>query len=172
VAYLKQALLLGFWPGSNTRYLQDPALERDRPLWRTHIPAIRAVTAAGWEPISYATASPAAPIERFGRGSDGRIYLTTQAARAGTLTLTLDLDAIGARTRQSVSVRELLSGQSISAARSGHYLVFGKSMAAEEVAAYELTFGPAAILGSRSAPAPGHRAARRALRGSAGQPAM
>ncbi len=47
LAYLRQALLLGYFPGFNGAYWTEPsAYERDRHLFRMYIPLIRTVVAA------------------------------------------------------------------------------------------------------------------------------
>jgi len=81
--YFKRCLAYGIFPSffshnaADNPYWGRPDLyNRDRPLFRRHIPAIQALSAAGWEPVTYARASlPDVYVERFGRPG-GPLYLT------------------------------------------------------------------------------------------------
>ncbi len=95
--WMQVALLYGIAPnivGGTT----DPALyEKWRPLYRKYMPTIIALCAAGWEPVTYATADPATVlVERFGP-SDGQLFLTAHnpADQPAKVTFALDLGALG-----------------------------------------------------------------------------
>lgn len=51
-------------------FFKDPVLyERARPLYKQFIPILREMFAAGWQPVTYATAGPAeVRVERYGPG--------------------------------------------------------------------------------------------------------
>jgi hypothetical protein len=65
---------------------------RDRELFKKYIPLIRKLDAAGWEPVPYAAATPAAiRIERYGRFSDNNLAFTLHnpTPKPARVTLTL-----------------------------------------------------------------------------------
>ena len=80
LAFFRQALLLGYFPGFNGTYWSDStAYERDRPLFKQYMPLIRKIVAAGWKPVNYATPSdPAIYVERFDDQKSNTFYLTAQ----------------------------------------------------------------------------------------------
>jgi Carbohydrate binding domain len=148
LAYLRQALLLGYFPGFNGAYWSTPAAyERDRSLFRRYIPLIRTVVAAGWEPVNGATVTdPAIMIERF----DGRrgevFYLTAQntGPTAKTVTVSLDADTL-AIALGSVDVRELVRGKTLANSRTDAEVRFSDTIGAGETFVYR-------VEGPRSAP--------------------
>lgn len=81
--YFKRCLAYAVFPGffshnaADHPYWGRPDLyNRDRPLFRRFIPAIQALSAAGWEPVTHARASlHSVYVERFGRPG-GPLYLT------------------------------------------------------------------------------------------------
>jgi hypothetical protein len=101
--------------GAPDRYFLHPELyERDRPLFQLYMPVIRALSSAGWEPITRATATPAAEIERFGDLSRGPVLLTVRGPQGAALQadVTLDLDACGLTGAQwPLEAREIVTDQ-------------------------------------------------------------
>src|SRR6185369_3627643 len=67
LAYLRQALLLGFFPGFNGGYWDNSAYyERDRGLFQLYVPLIKTIAQAGWTPVNYATSSDTSTLlERY-----------------------------------------------------------------------------------------------------------
>ncbi len=80
--YFERNLFFGFYPSffshdaANDPYWEDPALyNEDRSVFLRHMPAIRRVGEAGWQPVTHARADhPDVQIERFGEGD--AFYLT------------------------------------------------------------------------------------------------
>jgi hypothetical protein len=140
--YLRQALLLGYFPGFNGSYWGSPAAyERDRPLFRQYIPLIRTVAAAGWRPVNGATPSdPSLFVERFDDGKGGVFFLTAQNTGDASKTFQVRLDAptlgIGSG---SVEIQELLRGKAVAASREGADVVFSDTLGAGETFVYRIT---------------------------------
>src|SRR5207249_3573976 len=87
-----------------------PALyNRDRPLFVKYLPVIQRLSAAGWEPITYAGSSnPAVYVERFGSQ-----YLTVlnDSLNATNSTITIDLaHFLPAPLPASVQIIDEISG--------------------------------------------------------------
>ena len=74
---------------STSPYWETPAwYNAGRPLFKRYIPMIRKLSAAGWEPITYArTGSPKLYVERYGGE-----YLTLFNDSAKPITCSLDVD--------------------------------------------------------------------------------
>jgi hypothetical protein len=154
--FIRGQLFWGFYPavssagglmtgGAPDRYFLHPELyERDRPLFQLYIPAIRALSSAGWEPVTHATATPAAEIERFGDFLRGSVLLTVRGPGGAELQadVTVDLTACGLADEPTlVDASDLLTGQPLAVdllsdpARAR----FGVSLGAGEVGVYQLT---------------------------------
>ena len=112
--YFQRSLFYGIFPSmfsanaADHPYWEDPKLyNRDRPLFKKYIPLIKTVSAAGWEPITYARSSTSGiAIERFGTH-----YFTVQntGPDAVKAELTFDVRALGFGA--NVRVRSLLTGE-------------------------------------------------------------
>jgi hypothetical protein len=142
LAYLRQALLLGFFPGFNGAYWSFPeAYERDRHLFRLYIPLIRTVVAAGWRPVHGVTVSePAVLVERFDDGRGEVFYLTAQNTGAATAKpdFTLDGGTIGLEDGK-VTVLELVHNKALAASRVGPDARFSDTLAPGETVVYRVT---------------------------------
>ncbi len=119
---MKRATAYAFFPspGENygkgqETYWQSPALyNRDRPLFKKYVPLIKALNAAGWEPITHARSdNPNVYVERFGR-PDGPLYLTlfNDSHQRQTATISLDTEALRLAPPPD-AVPELLRGESL-----------------------------------------------------------
>jgi hypothetical protein len=119
--YMKRCAAYGFFPSMFTGgetwkpYWDDPALyNRDRPLFKRYVPVIKALGAAGWEPVTYARSDdPRVYVERFGRPG-GPLYLTiyNDSDQARKASVSLDGGALGARGDAGTAV-EALSGNNV-----------------------------------------------------------
>jgi hypothetical protein len=104
--YFKRCLAYAVFPGffshnaADNPYWGRPDLyNRDRPLFRRYLPAIQALSAAGWEPITYARSStPSVYVERFGRPG-GALYLTVFNDRQETQTAEIAVDLAALQLR-------------------------------------------------------------------------
>ncbi|HMP75150.1 MAG TPA: discoidin domain-containing protein [Kiritimatiellia bacterium] len=82
--FFERSLFYAFYPGmfshdaATNPYFEDPALyDRDRDLFLKYIPMVRALSAAGWEPVTRAASShPEILVERYGRRPDDGLYFT------------------------------------------------------------------------------------------------
>jgi hypothetical protein len=133
--YFQRCLFYGVWPGffdeeaaSKDPYWASPRkwYERDRPLFRRYIPLLQRVTAAGWQPLTYAACDNSRIlVERFGPQTDGAAFLTllndTGERQSGTVTV--DLNALG--MEQAVPVRELVSGNAATPSGRGWKVSLG-----------------------------------------------
>jgi hypothetical protein len=142
LAYLRQALLLGYFPGFNGTYWKTPAAyERDRPVFRQYIPLIRTIVAAGWRPIHGATVSDASLlVERFDQESGDVFYVTAQNTGTSTKTFQITLDAatIGIQSG-TVQILELVRNKNLPASRVGPDVRFSDTLAAGETFVYQVT---------------------------------
>jgi hypothetical protein len=142
LAYLRQALLLGYFPGFAGEYWGDPtAYERDRQLVKQYIGLIRKTTAAGWRPVNYATPSdPAIYVERFDDQAGSLFYLTAQNSSASAKTFQLTLDGAGlGLSAGAVTVKELVGNTTMSVSRSGLNALFTDTLQPGETALYEIS---------------------------------
>jgi hypothetical protein len=143
LAYMRQALSLGYFPGFNNDYWRSStAYERDRPLFKKYIPLIKKVAAAGWKPVPYATSSdPKVFIERFDNQTGNVFYLTAHNSSTATTSASFTLDgaALGIASSDSVAVKELLSNASIPASRAGANVTLSDSLDPGETTLYEFT---------------------------------
>src|SRR5262249_2104032 len=141
LAYLRQALLFGYFPGfSGTYWDSSTAYERDRPLFKQYIPLIQTEAAAGWQPVTYVTSSdPATLVERF--GSPSTFYFSAQNTGSATSspTFTIDGASLGISSTATATAKELLSGQTLTVTRSGNNLTLSDSLSASESALYKIT---------------------------------
>jgi hypothetical protein len=74
-------------------YWDTPALyNRDRPLFKTYIPMIKRLSAAGWEPITHASSdNPKVYVERYGQ----RLFtLLNDTSTQQSATVAIDLSAL------------------------------------------------------------------------------
>lgn len=80
---------------ASNNYFEQPALyERDRPLFKKYVPMIRALSLAGWRPVTDATVdNSAVGIESYGtQVVTGQRYLTVRNFASQTVTATVTFD--------------------------------------------------------------------------------
>jgi hypothetical protein len=157
--FIRGQLFWGFYPAvssaggmmngaSPDRYFLHPELyERDRPLFQHYMPVIQSLSAAGWEPVTYATATGQADIERFGSADQGVVFLTVRGSDGAALQseVTLDLAACGAGGACSLAdARDVLLDQPLPAAFhiSPARVSFAVSLGAGEVGVYQFVVDP------------------------------
>lgn len=99
----------GIWPSfGNMKLFDTPG--KYAPIAALNdrfVPALRAITGAGWEPVTHARAPAGVVLERWGPGEDGSLYLTVFSEEATEAALTIDTAALG--LRGEVMLRDLLS---------------------------------------------------------------
>lgn len=92
--YITNSMFYGIFPSIAGGYFDDKALyERDRDIFKKFIPTIRNISAAGWEPIPYATVNnDKIKIERYGNIT-GNLYYSIRndqsSQQNGTITISL-----------------------------------------------------------------------------------
>lgn len=97
--YLNDQMFYGMFPSVGSaspsgRYWNNATLyERDRDMFKKYIPIIKTISAAGWEPIPYATCdNPDMLFERYGDPSEGLYY--TVASHNSTIDGVLSIDML------------------------------------------------------------------------------
>ena len=99
--YLRFCAFYGFYPsafsadGQNNNYFSQPALyERDRDLFKKYVPVIRALSLAGWQPVTGATVDTAAVgLEAYGTNtSTGMRYLALLNFSSNTVNANVTLN--------------------------------------------------------------------------------
>ena len=115
--YFQRSLFYGMFPSmfshnaAENPYWQNPKwYNRDRALFKKYIPLVKRVAAAGWEPLTWATADiPQVHVERFGPGGDKTIYLTLLNESDQTQTTRLALDKAKFKIKPPGHVRDVIS---------------------------------------------------------------
>ena len=118
--YFERCLFYGIYPSmfsanaADHPYWESPALyNRDRPLFQTYIPLIQTLSAAGWEPLTWAHSSVSSVwLERYGTS-----YLSVLNSQSTPAESTILLDTArlfpAARPGAKLTVRDLVTGQDI-----------------------------------------------------------
>ncbi len=119
--YFERCLFYGIYPSmfsanaSDHPYWDNPALyNRDRALFRKYIPVVQSLSAAGWEPMTWARSSrPDVWLERY-----GKTYLSVLNSTDAPAVTTLRLETAHffprpANPQAQVVVRDVLLGQDI-----------------------------------------------------------
>jgi hypothetical protein len=140
--YLRQGLLLGFFPGLDGYYWDDSsAYERDRSNFKLYMPLIKTVAQAGWTPINYATSSDTSTLlERFGDPTAGTFYVSAQnsGTSSTSVTITLDGAGLGISTSTPITVTELVSNTSRTVTRNGTDILFNENLDPGETTVYSI----------------------------------
>lgn len=107
----------GIWPSfGNMAVFNTP--EKYAPvlaLNNRYVPALRTITAAGWQPVTHATAPEGVIMERWGTGADAAFYLTLFSEDATKATVAIDTAALG--IGGELLVRDLLSDEQFTCSR-------------------------------------------------------
>ncbi len=118
-AWIRKHVRFAFFPGGyggRGRFATDPRL---RALYKKYVPVIRALAAAGWEPVTFAAADdPAVRIERFGREGRLPLYFTAHNASDRRVACAATIDAAALRVNASALCAEALLGGEVKRARA------------------------------------------------------
>lgn len=118
--YFERCLFYGIYPSmfsvnaADHPYWENPALyNRDRPLFQKYVPLVQTLSAAGWEPITWARSSSSGVwLERYGTS-----YLSVLNAGSAPLESAISVDTMrlfpAARRGDRLMVRDLVMGQDI-----------------------------------------------------------
>ncbi|HEY7113888.1 MAG TPA: hypothetical protein VIA45_13225, partial [Thermoanaerobaculia bacterium] len=141
-AYLRQGLLLGYFPGFDGRYWGDSsAVERDRPMFRKYVPLIREAVKAGWRPVNYATASrPDVFLERFDDEKSERFFISAQnnGQTSGPIRIAIEGAPLGLSPSRPILVQERVDGRRIDSAWEGAQLLVTIDLAPGQTALLEI----------------------------------
>jgi len=140
--YFKTCMFYGIFPSmfsanaSEHPYWEAPKwYDRDRPLFKKYIPIIKKLSAAGWEPITYArTSTPDIYIERFG---SHLLTVRNATSRDAAGTITLDIAAIRLPV-SGLHLFDLATGTEVKSAMSGSRLEMTVSLKSGDAAALEI----------------------------------
>lgn len=100
-AHLARGLAYGIYPSVYSVQVMGRDLDRYRHLYRQYVPAIEELSAAGWEPVPYASVSGSGEpsheviVERFGSFADGELHFTLRNYTDQPVTAALQLDRKG-----------------------------------------------------------------------------
>ena len=142
LAYLRQALLLGYFPGFNGTYWRtSAAYERDRPLFRQYIPLIRTVVGGRLATHPRRDGLRPEPARRTVRPGERR-RLLRHGAEHGRLDEDLPDHARRCDDRHPERhgpILELVRNKNLSASRVGPDVRFSDTLAAGETFVYQVT---------------------------------
>ncbi len=159
--YIKHQMFYGFYPGIATiggeerpgyigwkRYFGAPEqYERDRELFKRYIPVIRALSRAGWEPITGAkTSDPFVFVERFGEASAGRVFFTLRnhSQKLREFGVRMERSTLGIPKGARVTVRDVLRRAIIPVRVDDGEVSFRFRLKGKDTAVVELTIRKAA----------------------------
>lgn len=94
-AHFRRGLACAVYPALSSVQLATGDLEPYRPRYRQYVPAIEELSAAGWDPVPYATAGEGLVVERFGTFAQGELHFTLRNYTDRPLTAPLALDRKG-----------------------------------------------------------------------------
>ena len=147
--YMNDQMFYGMFPGigisqpettyGSSRYWSNPVLyERDRQLFKKYIPIIREVSAAGWEPVTYAQCSNSnIKIERFGR-TCFTVGTTTENTESGTVSI--DLTSLGfIPSSGNITALEMCSGTKTSLTVSNGLVALPVTIPSNKTYVYKLS---------------------------------
>ena len=124
----------------------DPEpLEKARPVFQKYVPLMRAMGAAGWEPVTFAAADdPVIRVERFGPTKGGTVYfaLRNPGAEKKTVMLAVDSNAFGRMPRTMSSATEAVTGAALAAEPAAGKLRVSLDVPGGDTAVVRLDFTP------------------------------
>jgi hypothetical protein len=155
--YMKRCLAYGVFPGffdwppsglgPGGRYWDHARyFERDRSLFRKYQPLCRALSLAGWEPVTQARSSaPQVFIERFGPTADGIVWVTllNEGGHPHRTQLKIDAKALGLSLATTEAV-DVVEGASVELATQNDLLTADLDLPADGVMAIQLATPEAA----------------------------
>ncbi len=117
--YFEKLMAYGFFPSffstnaSSDPYWQDhQKIENGRPFFKKYIPIIKTIAAAGWEPVTAASANNASVrIERFGK--PGNLFFTLRNNGTQEVKCLITLDAAELKIAGKISAKELVGGKPV-----------------------------------------------------------
>jgi hypothetical protein len=152
-SYMRLCAVYAIYPSAfsadaaSNNYFEQPALyERDRPLFKKYVPIIRALSLAGWQPVSDATADNAnLGIEAFGTNAvTSTRYLTVRnfATQATTAYMAFNLGKWAYPGAQWLRLTNLFDGGSLTINVAAGSNSVSLTLQANECRAYGVQVGP------------------------------
>jgi hypothetical protein len=126
-SYFDRMLLYGFFPSffsvnatSNIYWADSSRYDQGRPFFRKYIPLIRAISKAGWQPVTFARLHPSTlSIERFGPDGSKTHYFTVYNPTAQQVRAVISIDARALNLTEHVQIAELLEGAQTECTKRG-----------------------------------------------------
>ncbi len=144
---IRQCMVFGVWPGCGS-LAAGTTWEGLRSLYQTYMPRFDELDAAGWNPITGATASNTSMLlERFGPDSGGNIYYVLRAPSAGSCTVTVNSSDLGWSSSPNVTLTAKYgAAPSTSFDGNGNLVLNFGSLAASENREVQLHYNGTATL--------------------------
>jgi len=117
--YFEKMLSYGFFPSffsvnsSSNPYWEDSSMyDAGRPFFKKYISLIKLIAAAGWQPITYATASNSEVfVERFGNNINEGLFFTVYNNNNTDKKVILSIDVSGLSLKGARKIVDLISGK-------------------------------------------------------------
>jgi hypothetical protein len=115
----EQCLLYAVFPGG--------FMPEKRALFKKYVPAMKALGAAGWQPVPHAVADKAGiDVERYGAGETLHlaVHSLVKGGPSGAVTITLEAPALGSAGAAELRAQDLVTGESIALTASAGRWIF------------------------------------------------
>jgi len=125
----------------SNNYFANPTLyNRDRPLFKKYIPIIQEIAKAGWEPVTFASASTSGvSLERYGPSAGITYFSVHNPSLTGSRSFTLTIDkSILSLGSTNLSVIELIGNQSINFTTNQNTLSIPVTLALADTKVYKI----------------------------------
>lgn len=142
--YFERSMFYGVFPSffsadaADSPYWEQPDLyNRDRPAFEEYIPVIQHLSAAGWEPITYAATNQSSVyIERFGSNN---FTLLNDSASQATATVSIQLANLICPLGGTIQVKDLVTGEIVATVPAAATISFPVTVASQSAVALQLT---------------------------------
>jgi hypothetical protein len=152
-SYMRLCAVYAIYPSAfsadaaSNNYFEQPALyERDRPLFKKYVPIVRALSLAGWQPVTDATVdNTSLEIEAYGTNTvSGQRYLTVRnfASQPVTATVTFDTNKWAYPGAQWLRLTNLFDGGSVTVNLGAGSNSLGLTLPANQSTVYAVQTGP------------------------------
>ncbi len=117
--YFEKLMSYGFFPSffstdasSDPYWMDVEKVENGRPFFKKYIPIIKQISAAGWEPITYATCNnESLQIERFGKNEN--LFFTVRNNSSENIQSVISIDLKALKISKKCSVIEILQQETM-----------------------------------------------------------
>jgi hypothetical protein len=152
-SYMRLCAVYAIYPSafsadaSSNNYFEQPALyERDRPLFKKYVPIIRALSLAGWQPVTDATVDNASvEIEAYGTNAlTTARYLTVRnfSSLPAIATVTFDTNKWAFPKAQWLRLTNLFDGGSVTVNIGAGSNSLGLTLQSKQCTVYAVQAGP------------------------------